>query len=99
MITLPALQSWLGQELELRGIDAVIYTRYILSILQQDSFEPDTEFDPFLTQKEVRSTKGKVHPRKFRKSWTADDWKKYAVLECLQAVTDKVRIAVNGTGT
>lgn len=36
--TLPAsVKSWLGQQLELRGIDAVIYTRYILSILQQDS--------------------------------------------------------------
>ena len=35
---LPAsIKTWLGQQLELRGIDAVIYTRYILSILQQDS--------------------------------------------------------------
>ena len=89
MITLPALQLWLGQELEMRGIDAVIYTRYILSILQQDSFEPDAEFDPFVPPKEWRSSKGRVQ-RKFRKSWTTDDWKKYAVLECLQAVTDKV---------
>ena len=33
---LAPLHAWLGQELESRGIDAVVYTRYILSILQQD---------------------------------------------------------------
>ncbi len=32
----PSVMSWFGQELEMRGIDAVIYTRYILSILQQE---------------------------------------------------------------
>ncbi len=32
----PSVMSWFGQELETRGIDAVIYTRYILSILQQE---------------------------------------------------------------
>ena len=32
-----SLHKWLGRELEVRGIDAVIYTRYILSILQQDN--------------------------------------------------------------
>ncbi|XP_071792673.1 uncharacterized protein [Asterias amurensis] len=89
MITLPALQSWLGHELETRGIDAVIYTRYILSILQQDGFEPETDCDRFIPKKDVRSAKAKGHQYKFRKSWTADDWKKYAVLECLQAVTEK----------
>ena len=31
-----SVMSWFGQELETRGIDAVIYTRYILSILQQE---------------------------------------------------------------
>jgi hypothetical protein len=36
-----SLQSWLGHELEMRGIDAVIYTRYILSILQQDNLEAE----------------------------------------------------------
>ncbi len=45
----PSVISWLGQELEMRGIDAVIYTRYILSILQQDpsDLEPwEAEFFP-----------------------------------------------------
>ena len=30
-----SVQSWLGQQLELRGIDSLIYTRYIISLLQQ----------------------------------------------------------------
>lgn len=43
-----SLHSWLGHELEIRGIDAVIYTRYILSILQQDGYQADLleEFFP-----------------------------------------------------
>jgi len=36
-----SLQSWLDHELEVRGIDAMVYTRYILSILQTDSFEAE----------------------------------------------------------
>ena len=44
-----SLQSWLDHELEMRGIDAMVYTRYILSILQADSFEAElgeAEFFP-----------------------------------------------------
>ncbi|KAG1657349.1 hypothetical protein GQR58_023406 [Nymphon striatum] len=37
-----SLQDWLDEELERRGIDAVIYTRYILSILLQDSYDVDS---------------------------------------------------------
>ena len=36
-----SVHNWLGRELELRGIDAVIYTRYILSILQQDNLDAE----------------------------------------------------------
>ncbi|XP_072177588.1 uncharacterized protein [Diadema setosum] len=46
MASTASVQSWLGQELETRGVDAVVYTRYILSIFQQDSF--DLEQDPEL---------------------------------------------------
>ncbi|XP_054765606.2 uncharacterized protein LOC129272489 [Lytechinus pictus] len=44
MASTTSVQNWLGQELETRGVDAVVYTRYILSIFQQDSF--DLEQDP-----------------------------------------------------
>ncbi|CAG2062139.1 unnamed protein product [Timema podura] len=37
-----AVQDWLDEQLEARGIDAVVYTRYILSLLQRDSVDlPD----------------------------------------------------------
>nr|CAD7430687.1 unnamed protein product [Timema monikensis] len=37
-----AVQDWLDEQLEARGIDAVVYTRYILSLLQRDSTDlPD----------------------------------------------------------
>lgn len=37
------VQTWLGQELEKCGIDAVIYTRYILSLLLHDSYDYDLQ--------------------------------------------------------
>ena len=111
MLTFPALQSWLGKELEVRGIDAVIYTRYILSILQQDHFEVEADDDPDLPlphrkeavhhhhhhhQQRQGGLSGKSggggggkrqHQKRRRSSWTAEDLKKNAVLECLHSVT------------
>lgn len=39
--SLGPVQSWLGQELEKCGIDAMIYTRYVLSLLLHDSYDYD----------------------------------------------------------
>ncbi|XP_013927219.1 PREDICTED: uncharacterized protein LOC106553274 [Thamnophis sirtalis] len=44
--TLDALgpvQTWLGQELEKCGIDAMIYTRYVLSLLLHDNYDYDLQ--------------------------------------------------------
>lgn len=41
--SLGPVQSWLGQELEKCGIDAVIYTRYVLSLLLHDSYDYDLQ--------------------------------------------------------
>lgn len=92
--TLPAVQSWLGQELETRGIDAVIYTRYILSILQQDGFEPDIDVldsEPFRFRKQKQGGRinGKGKKRKSLLKSSTEDRKKIAVLECLQSVTEE----------
>lgn len=97
--SLPAVQSWLGQELETRGIDAVIYTRYILSILQQDGYEPDVDgldSEPFRfrKQKQTGRVNGKGKKRKGLLKVSAEDRKKIAVLECLQSVTEEVRIYI-----
>lgn len=37
------VQTWLGQELEKCGIDAMIYTRYVLSLLLHDSCDYDLQ--------------------------------------------------------
>ena len=43
VVSMPAaVQDWLDEQLEARGIDAVVYTHYILSLLQRDSLDlPD----------------------------------------------------------
>ncbi|XP_013387382.1 uncharacterized protein LOC106156599 [Lingula anatina] len=95
-----SVQSWLGHELEVRGIDAMIYTRYILSILQQDSVEVDYQ-DPFHSPKKrepvpsVRKPKSKTKKvdkkSDKRKSVEVDpdQVKKSAAVECLLSVTDQ----------
>lgn len=49
--SLAPVQNWLGQELEKCGIDAMIYTRYVLSLLLHDSYDYDL-------QDQVRSASG-----------------------------------------
>lgn len=43
LVSMPsAVQDWLDEQLEARGIDAVVYTHYILSLLQTDTLDlPD----------------------------------------------------------
>ncbi|KAJ4439227.1 hypothetical protein ANN_07347 [Periplaneta americana] len=43
LVSMPsAVQDWLDEQLEARGIDAVVYTRYVLSLLQRDTLDsPD----------------------------------------------------------
>uniref|UniRef100_A0AAY5KR78 Uncharacterized protein n=1 Tax=Esox lucius TaxID=8010 RepID=A0AAY5KR78_ESOLU len=41
--SLGPVQSWLDQELEKCGIDAMIYTRYVLSLLLHDSYDYDLQ--------------------------------------------------------
>lgn len=38
VVSMPsAVSDWLEEQLEARGIDSVVYTRYILSLLHRDS--------------------------------------------------------------
>jgi hypothetical protein len=92
-----SIQAWLGQELEMRGIDAMIYTRYILSILQQDSFEFEhIESDLFPMKKDLVQVKkefpvkGKNRMKKGDRRWSVDgeEMKKTAAVECLMSVSD-----------
>lgn len=48
LVSMPsAVSDWLEEQLEARGIDAVVYTRYILSLLYRDPVDvicPDQDF-------------------------------------------------------
>lgn len=91
-----SVREWLDHELELRGIDAVIYTRYILSILQQDNYnlEPQ-ERDLFPTcgkRKEYppRKGKGKGKQKVSKMKFTdCEEMKKIAAVECLMSASEQ----------
>lgn len=81
-----SVQCWLGNELEIRGIDSVIYSRYIIHLLLEDHDEECTEylelfFNPRL---DIRS-KLKNHKRLYNR----EEKKKKAAIECLQAVSEE----------
>lgn len=40
LVSMPsAISDWLEEQLEARGIDAIVYTRYVLSLLHRDSLD------------------------------------------------------------
>ncbi|OWF52772.1 uncharacterized protein LOC110447327 [Mizuhopecten yessoensis] len=91
---MPSVQVWLGNELESRGIDSIIYSRHIIQLLQQDDDEeidcPDY-FD-FNKYKPQVNKKGKVKkPEKVNQanSEKTEDRKKNAAIECLQAAVSE----------
>ena len=84
-----SLQSWLGQELENRGIDAVVYTRHILSILQQDSLDAPDE-DLFASSPIGRGKN--AEGRGAGAEMDVEILKKTAAVKCLLSVTDDVRV-------
>lgn len=48
LVSMPsAVSDWLEEQLEARGIDAIVYTRYVLSLLYRDPVDvicPDQDF-------------------------------------------------------
>ncbi|KAL3864068.1 hypothetical protein ACJMK2_005774 [Sinanodonta woodiana] len=88
-----SVQSWFGHELELLGIDSIIYSRYVINLLQQDSAEIDLEnseadvhfFEKKVDLKQPRSKKSE----KKRVSISEEDKKKQAAVQCLVSVADE----------
>nr|CAD7452033.1 unnamed protein product [Timema tahoe] len=85
-----AVQDWLDEQLEARGIDAVVYTRYILSLLQRDSVDlPDDTLS-------LSPGKGKEIGRRGRKRarredvWDCERLKRSAAVECLMSASDQL---------
>ncbi|XP_068831182.1 uncharacterized protein KIAA0232 homolog [Capricornis sumatraensis] len=85
------VQTWLGQELEKCGIDAMIYTRYVLSLLLHDSCDYDLqeqENDIFLGwEKGAYKKWGKS--KKKCSDLTLEEMKKQAAVQCLRSASDE----------
>lgn len=81
------VQSWLGNELEIRGIDSVIYSRYIIHMLLDDQDEEGTEYLELFFNPRL-DLKSKL--KKCRRSHSLEEKKKQAAIECLQAITEEV---------
>ncbi|XP_044298733.1 uncharacterized protein KIAA0232 homolog isoform X3 [Varanus komodoensis] len=85
------VQTWLGQELEKCGIDAMIYTRYVLSLLLHDSYDHDLqeqENDIFLGwEKGAYKKWGKS--KKKCSDLTLEEMKKQAAVQCLRSASDE----------
>ncbi|XP_045690584.1 uncharacterized protein KIAA0232 homolog isoform X1 [Phyllostomus hastatus] len=85
------VQTWLGQELEKCGIDAMIYTRYVLSLLLHDSYDYDLqeqENDIFLGwEKGAYKKWGKS--KKKCSDLSLEEMKKQAAVRCLRSASDE----------
>ncbi|KAK6292210.1 hypothetical protein J4Q44_G00379950 [Coregonus suidteri] len=89
--SLGPVQNWLGQELEKCGIDALIYTRYVLSLLLHDSYDlQDQENDIFLGWEKGTGKKwGKSKKKGGGTDLSLDEIKKQAAVQCLRSASDE----------
>ncbi|XP_044931348.1 uncharacterized protein KIAA0232 homolog isoform X6 [Mustela lutreola] len=94
------VQTWLGQELEKCGIDAMIYTRYVLSLLLHDSYDYDLqeqENDIFLGWERGAYKKWGKSKKKCS-DLTLEEMKKQAAVQCLRSASDEVLSGVMEPG-
>ncbi|KAK5613310.1 hypothetical protein CRENBAI_023994 [Crenichthys baileyi] len=90
--SLGPVQSWLGQELEKCGIDAMIYTRYVLSLLLHDSYDydlQDQENDIFLGWEKGAGKKWGKGKKKGGTDLSLEEIKKQAAVQCLRSASDE----------
>ncbi|XP_051918276.1 uncharacterized protein KIAA0232 homolog [Hippocampus zosterae] len=92
--SLGPVQSWLGQELEKCGIDAMIYTRYVLSLLLHDSYDYDLqdylhENDIFLGWEKGTGKKWSKSKKKGGSDLSLEEMKKQAAVQCLRSASDE----------
>ncbi|XP_056156392.1 uncharacterized protein KIAA0232 homolog isoform X2 [Lampris incognitus] len=90
--SLGPVQSWLGQELEKCGIDAMIYTRYVLSLLLHDSYDydlQDQENDIFLGWERGTGKKWGKNKKKGGTDLSLEEMKKQAAVQCLRSASDE----------
>ncbi|KRT84087.1 hypothetical protein AMK59_657 [Oryctes borbonicus] len=99
LVSMPsAVSDWLEEQLEARGIDAVVYTRYVLSLLYRDPIDvicPDQDLHFTQPEKEVRRSGGGRKRLRRSSGWwghdlaDADRLKRSAAVECLMSASDQ----------
>jgi hypothetical protein len=99
LVSMPsAVSDWLEEQLEARGIDAVVYTRYILSLLHSDTVDviySDEDLHFSHLKKEVRrSGGGRKRVRRSSDWWKhaqadAEKLKRSAAVECLMSASEQ----------
>lgn len=94
LVSMPsAVQDWLDEQLEARGIDAVVYTRYILSLLQRDTLDLPDDFLAISSNKvrEVgrRGRKRGRNREEYWDVWDCEQLKRSAAVECLMSASDQ----------
>lgn len=90
--SLGPVKTWLGQELEKCGIDAMIYTRYVLSLLLHDSYDydlQDQENDIFLGWEKGTGKKWGKSKKKGGTDLSLEEMKKQAAVQCLRSASDE----------
>ncbi|XP_057662395.1 uncharacterized protein LOC130897516 [Diorhabda carinulata] len=102
VVSMPsAVSNWLDEQLEARGIDAVVYTRYILSLLHSHTVdvlypEDDFQFTHSHSKKEVRKfNRGYTGSHRSSADWwrhahvEAERIKRSAAVECLLSASEQ----------
>ncbi|CAH2004226.1 unnamed protein product [Acanthoscelides obtectus] len=95
-----SVTDWLEEQLEARGIESVLYARYILSLLRTHTVDivcPDDDGDLHLDhlRKEVRGASNRKRCRKVSADWwrlsqaDAEQLKRSAAVECLMSASDQ----------
>ncbi|PSN54994.1 Uncharacterized protein C0J52_02344 [Blattella germanica] len=94
LVSMPsAVQDWLDEQLEARGIDAVVYTRYILSLLQRDTLDLPDDLLTLSSHKSKIGRRGRKRGRNredYWNVWDCEQLKRTAAVECLMSASDQV---------
>ncbi|XP_069600900.1 uncharacterized protein KIAA0232 homolog isoform X3 [Ranitomeya imitator] len=88
---LDPVQTWLGQELEKCGIDAMIYTRYVLSLLLHDNYDYDLQDQEnyIFAGWEKGACKKWGKGKKKSSDLSMEEMKKQAAVQCLLSASDE----------
>lgn len=101
LVSMPsAVSDWLEEQLDARGIDAVVYTRYVLSLLHRDSQDLLVSDQDLQGPKEVSSKCGRGgRNKRFRRpasSWwghvvraDVEQLRRSAAVECLMSAAEQ----------